>query len=187
MQAGSRLIQNVEGAAGRPLGEFAGQFDPLRFPTGQGRRGLSQLDVVQPHIMQGLELGPDKGNMLEKLQGLIHRHAQDIGDAPILVLDLQCLPVIPLALADFAGHIDVRQEMHLDLEQTVSLASLATAPFHVETVAPRLVASNTRLRQLGKQAADKREQTGIDRRERKPEAPCDVFTWHTPRYARPRF
>ena len=58
--------------------------------------------------MQGLQLRPDEGNMLEELQGLVHRHAEDIGDAPILVLDLQGLAIIPLALADLAGHIDVR-------------------------------------------------------------------------------
>ena len=32
-------------------------------------------------------------------------------------MDLQCFAVVALAVADFAGHIDIRQEIHLDLDQ----------------------------------------------------------------------
>ena len=47
-------------------------------------------------------------------------------------MDLQGLPVIPLSLADLAGHEDVRQEVHLDLQHTVAGAGLAPAAPDVE-------------------------------------------------------
>ena len=43
------------------------------------------------------------------------------------IFDLQRFPVIALAAADLTRHIDIRQEMHLDLDDTVAGARL-TAP-----------------------------------------------------------
>ena len=47
------------------------------------------------------------------------------------VFHLQRLPVVPLALADLARHIDVRQEVHLDLQDSVAVSMPHTArPLH---------------------------------------------------------
>ena len=73
--------------------------------------------------------------MLKDRQGFLDSHVEDIGDALLLVPDLQGLPIVPSALADLAGHVDVRQEVHLDLDQSVALACLAPSALHVERVA----------------------------------------------------
>ena len=103
---------------------------------------MAQLDVVQPDVVQGLELSFDVGNVLEEFQCLFNGHVQNIRDAAPLVLDFQRLTVVPLAFAYLAGHVDVRQKVHLDLDQAVPLARLTPAPFHVEAVAPQLVPPN---------------------------------------------
>jgi hypothetical protein len=66
-------------------------------------------------------------------------------DVAALVADLERLAVVALALADVAGHVDVGQEVHLDLDHAVALAGLAAAALHVEAEAPGVVAARARL------------------------------------------
>ena len=55
MQAGGRFIEDVEGAAGVAFGEFAREFDPLRFAAGEVRKSApSQVRDAQ-------EMGPMLG------------------------------------------------------------------------------------------------------------------------------
>ena len=54
MEAGGRFIQDVEGLAGIPFGQFAGQLDTLRFASRQRDSRLAQFDVTQSHVYQGL-------------------------------------------------------------------------------------------------------------------------------------
>ena len=49
--------------------------------------------------------------------------------------------VVALATAHVARHINVRQEMHLDLDDAVALAGFATATFHVEAEAAGHIAA----------------------------------------------
>jgi hypothetical protein len=56
-------------------------------------------------------------------------------------VDLERLAVVALALAHLARDIDVRQELHLDLEDPVALAVLAAAALDVEREAARGVAA----------------------------------------------
>src|ERR1044071_373459 len=79
-------------------------------------------------------------------------------------MDLQSLTVVTLAVADFARYVNVRQEVHLDLDDAVAGAVLAAAPFHVEAEAAGAVAPQLRFGHLGEQFTDRREQTGVGRR-----------------------
>ena len=78
-------------------------------------------------------------------------------------LDLQRLAVVAAALAGVAGDVDVGQEVHLDLQQSVALAGLAAAALHVEAEAAGLVAARAAFRQFGEPVADRREQVGVSR------------------------
>ncbi len=142
-EAGGRLVQDVHGGA---AGQLRGELDPLGLAAGEGRRRLAQLDVAQAHVVQGLELGAHPGEGLEELQGLLHRHVQHLGDVLAAEGDLQRLAVVAGAVADLAGHLDVGQELHLDLDVAVALAGLAATTLHVEREAARLVAAHARLR-----------------------------------------
>ena len=59
--------------------------------------------------------------------------------------------------AGLAGHVDVRQEVHLDRAHAVALAGLAAAALHVEREAARLVAARPRLGHQAEQLADEGE------------------------------
>ena len=78
-------------------------------------------------------------------------------------MDLQRLAVVAFALAHLAGNVNIRQEVHLDLELTVAAAGLAASAAHVEAEAPRVVASRLRVRRGGEQVADVIKEIGICR------------------------
>ena len=65
VQAGGRLVQQIERPAGALLDQFAGQLDPLGLAAGERGRGLAELHVVQPHVVQRLELVVDGRDVLE--------------------------------------------------------------------------------------------------------------------------
>ena len=85
-------------------------------------------------------------------------------DVLALVANLQRLAVVALAAADVAGHVDVRQEVHLDLDDAVALAGFAAAALDVEAEAARHVAARPGFLGAGEQLADRREQAAVGRR-----------------------
>ena len=64
-------------------------------------------------------------------------------------------------MADLARHVDVRQEVHLDLLDAVALAGLAAAALDVEREAAGRVAVHARFRQLREEVADEVEELGV--------------------------
>ncbi len=164
VQPGGRFVQDVEGLAGIPLGELARQLDPLRLTARQGGGRLAEADIGETHIHQGLQLARHCRYRVEELAGIFHRHLEDFVDVLALVLHLQRLAVVALALADVARHVDVRQEVHLHLDDPIPLTGLAAPPFHVEGEAARLIAARARLLSAGKQFADRGEQAGVGSR-----------------------
>jgi hypothetical protein len=52
VQAGGRLVQQVEGAAGVALGQLAGELDPLGLAAGQGGGRLAERDVAEADLDQ---------------------------------------------------------------------------------------------------------------------------------------
>ena len=161
VQAGGGLIQDIDGLAGGALGQLGGQLDPLGLAAGQLGGGLPQLDIAQPHIHQGLEPPVDPGQVLEEGEGLLHCHLQNLIDIFPLIPHLQGLTVVPLALAHLAGDVDVRQEVHLDLQQAVPLTCLAPAAPHIEGEAARAVAPAFSVLGGGEQVPDVVEQPGV--------------------------
>ena len=132
VQAGGRLVEDVEGAAGGAAAQFLGQFDPLGLATGEGHRTLAQGDVAQADVDDGLQPVLDGRHVLEEVQCLLHRHGEDFGNGPALVTDVQGLLVVAFALAALAGDVQVRQEVHGDADDAVALAGLAAAALDVE-------------------------------------------------------
>ena len=97
---------------------------------------------------------------------LLDRHVEHVGDRLALEADVQRLAVVALAVALLARDVDVRQEVHLDLDLAVAAADLAAAALDVEREAARLVAARPRLLGLGVQVADLVEQPDVGRRVR---------------------
>ena len=107
----------------------------------------------------------------KKRQRVLHGHVQHLGDVLAAVGHLQRLTVVALAVAHLAGHVDVGQEVHLDLDLAVALAGLAAAAAHVEGEAPRRVAAGLGLGRGGEQRADVVPQADVGGRVRARRAP----------------
>ena len=123
-----------------------------------------QANVGQTDIHQGLQSSRQHWDRIEELACVLDRHLQYFVDALALVFDLQCFAVVALALAHIARHVDIGQEVHLDLDHAVALAGFTPAAFDVEAEATRLVAARTRFLSGGEQLADRGEDAGVGRR-----------------------
>ncbi len=106
----------------------------------------------------------DGRNVLKEFYPLTDTHVKYIEDTFSFIFDFQRLAVVPLALADLARHVDIRQEMHFDLNDAVASAGLAAAAPDVETEATLFIATQLRLRQAREQVTDIVEHAGIGRR-----------------------
>ncbi len=161
MQPRGGLIENVQRFPGIALGQLPRQLHPLRLPSGQGRSRLPQADIGQPHVHQRLQLAGDARHWLEERQRVFHRHLQHLVDVLALVAHLQCFAVIALALAHITGHIDIRQEVHLHLGDTIALTGFAASTLHIEAETARFVATRACLLCAGEQLTYRREDAGI--------------------------
>src|SRR5207244_3755539 len=153
VQAGGRLVENVEGLTGAAFAQLAGQLDSLGLPTGQRRRRLAELDVIQPHVVQRLQHRPDLGYVREMIQGLLHVHLQDFMDIFALEADLERLAVKAATFTDWTSHPHVGQEVHLQAIRAVAFTPLAAAARALKAKSLRFVTPTFVLRQLGVQGA----------------------------------
>src|SRR5215469_17660245 len=99
------------------------------------------MDIVEADADQRLERVSHARDRLEELGGFLDGHVEHVGDALALEQDLERLAIVALALADVAGDVDIRQKVHLDLDDAVALAGLAAAAFDVEGETSGLVAA----------------------------------------------
>ena len=156
---------------GVPLGQFRRQLDALRLAAGQRGRRLAEVEVAEPDVVEQRELLGDARLGREEVHRVRHGEVEHVGDALPLVADLERLAVVAPPLADLARHVDVGEEVHLDLDEPVALARLAAPALHVEGEAPGAVAAHLRLGQLGEELADRREEPRVGRRVRARRAP----------------
>ncbi len=108
----------------------------------------------------------DGRDALEERQRLLDGHVEDLGDRLALVEDLERLAVVAPALADLARHVDVREELHVDLDRAVTRAGFAAAALDVEGEAAGLVTAHLGLGGRGEQLAHVVEQARVGGRVR---------------------
>ena len=104
--------------------------------------------------MQRLQAALDLRDVLEELERLLDRHLEHVRDRLALEADVERLAVVALAVALLARHVDVRQEVHLDLDLPVAAADLAAPALDVEREAAGLVAARPRLGRARVELAD---------------------------------
>ena len=161
MQAGGRLVEDVNGAACRLLCEFACELDALRLAAAERRGALAEVQVAEAHVVEREQLVGHAGDVAEKSNGLVHGHVEYVGDVLALVGDLQRLAVVSAAAADLAFDIHVGEKVHLDFFHSVALARLAAPAFHIEGKPAALIAAHARRGQPGKEIADAAECAGV--------------------------
>ncbi len=168
VQAGGWLVQQVKRFAGLALAQFRGQLDALGFAAGKRDGGLAEMDVAQPNIHQRLQFLSDLRNVFQNWQRVGNRGLQQIGDGLAVELHRQCFLVVAASAADFAEHVHVRQEIHLDAALAFALAGLAASAGDIEGKTSGLVAALARLRQHGVEVADLGEDAGVS---------CGIGAW----------
>ncbi len=149
MQTDRRLVQDIDGLPGGTLGKFAGELYTLRFASGEGGCGLADPDIAQADILQGLKAVGHGWEGSKYLQGSVDGHIQHIRDAVLFETHLQGLAVEAGTMADLAGYINIRQELHLNPQLTLALACFATAAMHVEGESAGFVTSDLAFGQVG--------------------------------------
>ena len=108
-----------------------------------------------------MQLARDRRHRLEERQGVLHGHLQHFVNVLALVAHVQGFAVVAFALTHIAGHVDVRQEVHLDFADPVALTGLTAAAFDVEAEASGLIAARARFLGARKQLSHRREDTRV--------------------------
>ena len=141
MQPRGGLVENKENVSflvGTAPTQEIRQLHALRLAARERVRRLPQMQIAQAHILQHLQFGAQPlhrrfGSVFgEKLQSLVHSHLQHIGNAFFEILHLQHLLLETLAVAMFAGEVQVGHELHLHLDGPLPLTGLATPALGVE-------------------------------------------------------
>ena len=140
VQSGCRFIEQIERLSGTLLGEFLGELDALRLAARERGGRLAEFDIIEPDVMQRLQLVSHLRDVLEQLQQLLNIHLQHFGNRLAFELHLQRFTVVAMALADGARHPHVRQKVHLQLVRAISFTRLASATGHVKAKPSRFVA-----------------------------------------------
>ena len=99
--------------------------------------GLAELDVAQADVVHRLQLVCELWQRAEEFERFVDRHLQHLVDVLALIAHFERLAVVAVAVADLAGHVDVGEEVHLDLDDAVAGAGLAAPALDVEAEAVR--------------------------------------------------
>ena len=114
MKPSGGLVEDVERAAGGDLAELAGELDALRLAAGERGGRLAELDVAKADLVERLRRRAMRGTLAKKPTA----SSTLISSTSAMFLPCtrpRAFAVVALAVARLAGHVDVRQEVHLDL------------------------------------------------------------------------
>ena len=111
------------------------ELEPLRFAAGQSVERLTQPQITEPNLLQDEERSGQRlrfSQRGEKLHRLAHRELKHfVNRAPCQLHLLHVrLEAPPFALR--ATHVEIAQELHLDLLETGAAAPFATTAAGVE-------------------------------------------------------
>ena len=149
------------GAAPGGLGEEAGDLQALRFAAREGRHGLAEAQIIQADVGERGE----RPQHVAVLRKQVHRFGdgvrKDVGDrkraAAAFDLHREDFGAEALAVAVRAAQIDVGEELHLDVFESVATTGGAAAVAGVEAEGPRRVFAFLGQRRPGKDLADRIE------------------------------
>src|SRR3989442_1489735 len=136
VQSRRRLVEDVELAPGAAFParerELACDLQALRLAAGQRGRGLAELQVSEPDLLQVPQGARQPRLAVEALQRLVHGPLEHVVDRAAAELHLEHRFLEALARADVAGHEHVGEEHHIDQYVPRPFAGLAPPPGHVE-------------------------------------------------------
>ena len=123
----------------------------MREASGEGRRAKENA---------GVDPRPTRQGEVE-LRGVLDGHVEHFVDVFAFVPDFERLPVVTLAATGIAGYVDIGQEMHLNFNDSITLAGLASTAFDVEAESARHITARARLLRSGEELAQGRKQAAV--------------------------
>ena len=162
----SGFVENEEGRLLPLLSDEIGQLHALVLTAGEGGGVLSQFDVSQSNLLQGLEPVYDgRLSMLGKeADSLRHGHIEHVVDVLALESHFQHIVFEAHAVASLTGERQVGHELHFYGDHSRALAFLAASSRDIEGEAPGLEAADFRIRGGLEEVPDVVEHSGKGRR-----------------------
>src|ERR1017187_2992433 len=140
---------------------MAREFQTLRFAAAQRRHGLTKFHIAETNGAQRFEDAQDIIMAGKKLARLVGGHFEDIGNGLAVDLHLEHNAAIPLPIAVGATQIDVAEELHLDVLETIPAARRAASFAGIETKCARRITALLRRRLRGEKFTDRVERADV--------------------------
>ena len=142
MQPSCWFVENIERPASRSATQFSRKLNTLGFATAEGSCWLAQARYNQGQRQRVSAVCEQLLECFQRTQALASQViSKDIADRLVLIMNFERFTVITLAMTNFTGHIHVGQEMHFDLNNTVTGTVLTASTFDVETKSARRIAA----------------------------------------------
>ncbi len=169
VQARGRLIEEEESLeiGERRLEEMADELEALGFATAEGIERLTETQIAETRLAQQAHgfhdtSGAFRFHAAEELRGIIHGHAQDLMDVLSLETETQRVRLVAPAFALRAGHVEIAQELHLDLFVAISPAALAATVTAVEAEKSRRESFGARVLRFHEELPDRIKRAHIN-------------------------
>ena len=128
VEAGRRLVEDEERVRLAVAAEVRGELHALRLAAGERRERLAEAQVVEADVGQRLQAVARprrRRRRPRRASATVRSSTSRIDAAP--AADLEDLGLEARAVALGARHVDVGEELHLDLLEAVAGAGLAAA------------------------------------------------------------
>src|SRR5688500_9512226 len=132
MQASSRLIKNIHSPTGATPREFGGKFYALRLAATKSRGRLTKTNIAKSHLNKRLEFTCNRRYITKELRCLLHCHFQDIANCLVFIFNLKRLAVVAFAMTNIARNVYIRQEVHLNFYDAVTLTVFTPTTLNIK-------------------------------------------------------
>ena len=155
MQSGGRFIEQEECLAVGSCREERGQFQSLRLASRERGGRLTEREVVESDVSQGLQSSSDGGFAAEVGKCFFDGHVQHVGDRAASMSHFEHVSPKSSASTFGTGGPDIGQELHVDLNLSTSATHFtSSATGGIETEVPGRVATLPGQGGGGEQSAD---------------------------------
>src|SRR5262245_59613538 len=93
---------------------------------------MAEPEVAEPQVLQHADLAGDRRLIREKLDAVLYRQVEHLGDALVLVFHLKRVLIVACSLARRAKNLHVGHEGELRRDRPFAGTLLATAALDVE-------------------------------------------------------
>src|SRR5690606_1446353 len=120
----ARLVEDEDGV-GLVTVQLGRELETLRLAAGQRRGVLTEREVAEAEVRQGLEAAADLGDVTDGVDRLVDGEAEEVREGESVAEDLLRLGRVARAAAVRAGDVDVGQEVDVEGDLAGAVAARA--------------------------------------------------------------